>query len=90
MARKAPLPSPKPAATRRQFTEEFRRDAVQMLLDGHTATSIAQRLGLSCPTLLYRWKANQLHRSGPSPRRSRIASANSKPNCSASPASATC
>lgn len=65
MARKAPAPSPKLAATRRQFTEEFRRDAVQLLLDGHSATSIAQRLGLSCPTLIYRWKANQLHRSGP-------------------------
>jgi transposase len=51
--------------SRRQFTEEFRRDAVQMLLDGHTAASVAERLGLSTPTLLYRWKAQQVHRSGP-------------------------
>jgi transposase len=65
MARKAPAPTPKRAVRRRQFTEEFRRDAVQMLLDGHTAISVAERLGISSPTLLYRWKAQQLQRSGP-------------------------
>ena len=42
--------------TRRKFTEEFKRDAVQMLLDGHSASSICQRLGLTSPNLLYRWK----------------------------------
>ena len=31
-----------PPATRRKFTEEFRRQAIQMILDGHTATSVAQ------------------------------------------------
>ena len=65
MARKA---APKPAAPvpkRRQFTDEFRRDAVQMMFDGHSAASVAQRLGLSCPTLLYRWKQHQLRQSGP-------------------------
>jgi transposase len=36
-----------------------------MLLDGHWAASVAERLGLSCSTLLYRWKAQQLQRSGP-------------------------
>ncbi|CAN5614567.1 hypothetical protein BH11PLA2_BH11PLA2_51480 [soil metagenome] len=36
-----------------------------MMLDGHTAASVAERLGISCPTLLYRWKQQQLHRSGP-------------------------
>jgi transposase len=65
MVPKAPAPAQKPSRSRRQFTEEFRRDAVQMLLDGHTAASVAERLGLSCPTLLYRWKAQQLQRSGP-------------------------
>jgi transposase len=65
MTRKAPAPTPKLVARRRQFTEEFRRDAVQMLLDGHTAASVAERLGISSPTLLYRWKAQQLQRSGP-------------------------
>ena len=27
-----------------------------MLLDGHSARSIAERLGLSGPNILYRWK----------------------------------
>jgi transposase len=64
MPGKQPAPARK-GASRRRFTEEFRRDAVQMLLDGHSAASVAERLGLSCPTLLYRWKAQQLERSGP-------------------------
>lgn len=51
--------------TRREFTEEFKREAVQMLLDGHTAKSICERLGLSGTNLLYRWKQAQLERSGP-------------------------
>ena len=32
---------------RRSFPEEFKREAVQMLLDGHTAQSVVERLGLS-------------------------------------------
>lgn len=50
---------------RRQFTEEFKRDAVQMLLDGHSAPSVVERLGLSGTNLLYRWKREQLDQSGP-------------------------
>ena len=50
---------------RRQFTEEFKRDAVQMLLDGHSAPSVVERLGLSGTNLLYRWKREQLEQSGP-------------------------
>ena len=50
---------------RRQFTEEFKRDAVQMLLDGHSAPSVVERLGLSGTNLLYRWKRDQLDQSGP-------------------------
>jgi transposase len=52
-------------APRREFTEEFRREAVQMMLDGHTAASVAERLGLSSTNLLYRWKREHLERSGP-------------------------
>lgn len=51
--------------SRRSFTEEFKREAVAMLLDGHSAPSVAERLGLSNPSLLYRWKNSQLERSGP-------------------------
>lgn len=51
--------------SRRQFSDQFKADAVQMLLDGHSATSVVDRLGLSGTNLLYRWKREQLRRSGP-------------------------
>ncbi|TWU18256.1 transposase [Allorhodopirellula heiligendammensis] len=51
--------------SRRQFTVQFKNDAVQMLLDGHTASSIVERLGLTGTNLLYRWKREQLRQSGP-------------------------
>lgn len=58
--------SKKPVSiVRRQFTDDFKREAVQMLLDGHSGTSIAERLGLSGTNLLYRWKRQQLEQSGP-------------------------
>ena len=50
---------------RRAFTDEFKEEAVQMLLDGHAAQSVAERLGLSTTNLLYRWRRQQLERSGP-------------------------
>jgi transposase len=53
---------------RRRFTEEFKREAVQMLLDGHAAPSVAERLGLSGPNLLYRWKQQVVDRAGPAAR----------------------
>ena len=56
------------ACGRRGFTEEFKREAVQMLLDGHSAVSVAERLGLSGPTLLYRWKQAAVDRAGPAAR----------------------
>ena len=51
--------------SRRQFTDQFKNDAVQMLLDGHTASSIVDWLGLTGTNLLYRWKREQLRQSGP-------------------------
>ena len=42
--------------TRRSFTDEFKREAVALLLDGHSASSVADRLGLANTNLLYRWK----------------------------------
>jgi transposase len=38
--------------SRRTYTEEFKRDAVQLLLDGHSAASVAERLGLSGANVL--------------------------------------
>lgn len=61
-----PRKQQKPAKrARRTFTKEFKEEAVQMLLDGHAASSIADRLGLSGANVLYRWKAAQLQQSGP-------------------------
>jgi transposase len=51
--------------SRRVFSEEFRQEAVQMMLDGHTASSVCERLGLTGTNILYRWKREQLERSGP-------------------------
>jgi len=49
---------------RRRFTEEFKAEAVQMLLDGHTASSVCERLGLSGVNLLYAWKRRLLRQGG--------------------------
>ncbi len=51
--------------TRRQYSDEMKAEAVQMLIDGHSAVSVAKNLGLSGTSLLYRWKANVLQESGP-------------------------
>jgi transposase len=65
MSQKARMPEPSGRTPRREFTDEFRREAVQMMFDGHTAASVAERLGLSGTNLLYRWKREQLERNGP-------------------------
>jgi transposase len=51
--------------TRRSYSDEFKQEAVQMLLDGHSALSVAERLGLSGPSVLYGWKKRVLRRAGP-------------------------
>jgi transposase len=56
------------APTRRSYSREFRDDAVQMLFDGHSAVSVAERLGLSGPNILYRWKRESVDRAGPAAR----------------------
>lgn len=50
---------------RRRFTREFKEEAVQLLLDGHSAESVASRLGLKGTQCLYRWKKEILIQSGP-------------------------
>jgi len=46
------------------YSDELKGEAVQMLLDGHRAESVASNLGLSSVSLLYRWKAKLLRQSG--------------------------
>ena len=53
------------AQVRRAYSEEFRQEAVQMLLDGHSAASVADRLGLPNANLLYSWKKKSIDRGGP-------------------------
>jgi len=49
---------------RRSFTREFKQEAVQMLLDGHSPRSVSERLGLPSVNLLYRWKKEFLGKEG--------------------------
>lgn len=51
-------------AKRRNYQEEFKQEAVQMLVDGYSAASVVKRLGLSGANLLYRWKKQILGRGG--------------------------
>lgn len=50
---------------RRVYDDEFKSEAVQMLIDGHSAQSIVERLGISGTNILYRWKNKQLENAGP-------------------------
>ncbi|MEZ6130780.1 MAG: transposase [Planctomycetaceae bacterium] len=63
MARKKSSSTRKPS--RRQYTNEFKEEAVQLLLDGYTAPQVVDRLGISNVNVLYRWKQEQLEKSGP-------------------------
>ena len=47
-------------AQRRDYPDEFNEYAVQMLFDGHTATSVINRLGISNTNVLYRSKKQLL------------------------------
>lgn len=51
--------------SRRSFSKEFKQEAVQMMLDGHSASSVSKNLGIHNTNLLYRWKAEILAESGP-------------------------
>jgi transposase-like protein len=51
--------------TRRRYTNEFKEEAVQMMLDGHIAPSVMARLGLPNVKMLYRCAQEQVTQSGP-------------------------
>lgn len=61
----AKKPARKRRTQRRQYSEDMKAEAVQMLLDGHSADSVVKNLGISGTSLLYRWKNDQLEKSGP-------------------------
>ena len=62
MAKKKPKTAKSP---RRTFTKEFKQEAVQMLVDGHSASSVSENLGINNTNLLYRWRAEQVAAGGP-------------------------
>lgn len=50
---------------RRTFTKEFKQEAVQLMLDGHLASTVAKNLGIENTNLLYRWKTECVTQGGP-------------------------
>ncbi|GAB5407405.1 MAG: transposase [Aureliella sp.] len=50
--------------TRTRFTDDFKQQAVQMILGGHSAASVARNLGIKNVNKLYRWKAEILAKGG--------------------------
>ncbi len=52
------------SGARRVYPLELKEEAVQMLLDGHSASSVCERLGLSGTNVLYRWKKGFLGTEG--------------------------
>src|SRR5262249_35093047 len=58
-----PDPHP-PKPQRRVYPDELKQEAVQMLLDGHAAPSVARNLGIRHTSLLYRWRAEALGQQG--------------------------
>jgi transposase len=53
-----------PKSQRRVYPDELKKEAVQLLLDGHAAPSVARNLGIRPTSLLYRWKAEALGPQG--------------------------
>lgn len=51
-------------STRRVFDREFKLQAVRMMLDGYSARSVSDNLGVGNPNLIYRWKAELVAESG--------------------------
>lgn len=49
-------PQKKLKKTRSVYPEELKQEAVQMLLEGHSASSICERLWIPRTNLLYKWK----------------------------------
>lgn len=53
----------KPTAPRRKFDAEFKAEALKMIAEGRSASSVARSLNIS-EKLLYRWKYQQNNQVG--------------------------
>lgn len=60
---KKPRKTAKPP--RRTFTKEFKQQAVAMLVDGYSASSVSENLGIGNTNLVYRWRSEQVADGGP-------------------------
>ena len=49
---------------KREYSQEFKEEAVQMMVDGHSAQSIVSNLGITSTSLLYKWKKDILGQNG--------------------------
>jgi transposase len=54
----------KSSRERRSFDREFKEQAVQMMLDGQSASTVSSSLGIDNTNLLYRWKKEMLAEGG--------------------------
>ncbi len=59
------MPQKKLINARRVCPDQLKQEAVQMLLDGHSASSICERLGILRTNLLYKWKRELVEDAGP-------------------------
>ena len=51
--------------SRRRYPDDFKKEAVQMMLDGYSASEVCERLGIPNTNTLYRWKHEQVDLDGP-------------------------
>jgi len=54
----------KTRSQKREYSQEFKEEAVQMMVDGHSAQSIVSNLGITSTSLLYKWKKDILGQNG--------------------------
>jgi len=47
---------PRKKIERNQYADDLKREAVRMLLEGYSASSIASNLGIRNPNMIHRWK----------------------------------
>jgi transposase-like protein len=89
MAKKAWKPAAAAPSKRRVYTDKFRRQAVQMMLDGHTAASVAEDWGSRAPICFTAGSETNSNAPARLPRPWKRVYASWKPSCTASSGNAT-
>ena len=60
---------------RRQYDEDFKRSAIELIQNGQSVSSVSQSLGVG-ESLLYKWKADQVGTDPQSPSHQQVYEAN--------------